>query len=309
MSIPHIDGAPARIAAPPPPPPPPPPRQLEVRHGDEANGSTSTIKDGVSVTDHSVTVSGDQTDTTTRTDAAGTSAPSSTSSNASVGVDTEKGTPCASADVSVSLNVGVDINQAGLEVGRTEGIKGAFEVSMPEQIARSTNLAEVNPFDPDSMPTSTVIKLDASRYSGNEFKATFRNIGTETNINHFEGTGLLVEKTGTDQVRVTAGPSEAIEAYNGLGVEFSVAGVMLGRNDKLDGATLKTAEFNLASADGRAAYNDFVATGTMPTANGQGVAEVATIQKLDFSSQTTLKAELGRLNSAWMARRTLAIAS
>lgn len=199
----------------------------------------------------------------------------------------------ASADVSVTLKAGADIKQAGLEVGHTEGIKGSFEVSMPEQIARGTDLTTVNPFDPDSMPTGTVIKLDGSHYSGNEFKATFRNIAAESKITNFEGSSLLVEKTGTDLVRVTTGPTEAIEAYNGIGVDFEVAKVMLGRSDKLDGATLKTAEFNLASADGRAAYNDYLATGKMPTENGNGVADVATIEKLDFSSQTKLEAKLG----------------
>lgn len=201
----------------------------------------------------------------------------------------------ASTDISVTLNAGVDVKQAGLEVGRTEGIKGSYEVSMPERIAANTNLAEVNPFDPDSMPTGTVIKLDGSQYSGTEFKATFRHIATESKITNYDGASLLVEKTGTDQVRVTAGPTEAIEAYNGVGVDFSVASVMLGRNDKLDAATLKTAEFNLASADGRAAYNDYIATGTLPTKNGNGVNDIATIEKVDYSSQTRLDVEVGPL--------------
>lgn len=214
------------------------------------------------------------------------------------GKHTENGvtTYTASSDVSVSLKVGVDAKQAGLEVGHTEGIKGSFEVSMPEQIAKTTNLATVNPFDPDSMPTGTVIKLDSASYSGNEFKATFRNIAAQTKVTNEAGTSLLVEKTGTDLVKVTAGPTEAIAAYNGVGVDAGVASVMLGRNDKLDSATLKTAQFNLASADGRAAYNDFVANGQMPADNGAGVSGVATIEKLDFSSQTKLDAKLGPLS-------------
>lgn len=221
--------------------------------GDKANGTTSTIKDGISVTDRGATISGSQTEKTTRTDASGTAATSGTSNNASVGIDTEEGTVSltggtgfsqglknakgygvtfgvdgdatvlagkkttdgvttyqAFTDISASLNAGINAKQAGLEVGRTEGIKGAYEVSMPEQLAQNTNLAKVNPFDPDSMPTGTVIKLDGSHYSGNEFKATFRHIASESKITDFEGTSLLVEKTGTDQVRVTGGPTEAI---------------------------------------------------------------------------------------------------
>ncbi len=310
--------------------------ETNTRTGDEANGTKSTATSGVAVNDQGGSVSGSQTDKTTRTDPAGTAETSSTSRSGSVGVDTEKGTVSvtgglgfseglksakgygvsfgvnaestvvagrkttdgvttysASADVSVTLKAGADVKQAGLEVGHTEGIRSSYEVSMPEQVARNTDLTKVNPFDPDSMPTGTVIKLDGSHYSGNEFKATFRNIAAESKIANFEGSSLLVEKTGTDLVRVTTGPTEAIEAYNGIGVDFEVAKVMLGRSDQLDGATLKTAEFNLASADGRAAYNDYLATGKMPTDNGNGVSDVATIEKVDFSSQTKLEAKLG----------------
>ncbi|WP_222566044.1 LysM peptidoglycan-binding domain-containing protein [Novilysobacter antarcticus] len=315
--------------------------ETTTRTGDAVNGTVSTSKTGVKLTDSGATLSGSRSDKTTTAGSNGTSSTTGTSANGSIGFDSEKGTVSisggggfsqglknakgygvsfgidaqttvtsgkktdngvttyrSSADLSVTLNAGVESKQAGLEVGRTEGIKGSFEVSMPEQIAAKTDLKTVNPFDPDSMPTGTVIKLDGSQYSGTEFKAAFRHIATESKITNFEGASLLVEKTGTDQVRVTGGPTEAIEAYNGVGVDFSVASAMLGRNDKLDTATLKTAEFNLSSADGRAAFNDYIATGRMPADNGNGVSEVATIEKIDYSSQTQLKIELGSLKAS-----------
>ena len=199
----------------------------------------------------------------------------------------------ASSDVSVSLKGSVNTPQAGLEIGHTEGIKASYEVSMPEQIANTTNPASVNPFDPDSMPTGTVIKVDGANYTSNEFKATFKHIAAQTKVTDESGTSLLVEKTGNDSVRVTAGPTAAIEAYNGVGVDFGVASVMLGRNDKLDGATLKTAEFDLSTPEGTAAFNDFVANGNLPASNGPGVADVKTIEKLDYSSQSKIDAKIG----------------
>ncbi|MBJ6978617.1 LysM domain-containing protein [Luteimonas sp. MC1895] len=200
-----------------------------------------------------------------------------------------------SSDVSVTLNAGVDVKQAGLEYGRTDGIKASYEVSMPEQAAKTTDLASVNPFDPASMPTGTVIRLDGASYASNEFKATFRNVAVETKVTSEEGTSLLVEKTGTDTVRVTAGPTEAISAYNGVGLDFEQVKLMLGNDTSLSGATLKTAEFDLSTPDGLAAYNDFVATGTMPADNGPGVSEVKTIEKLDYSSQAKVDVKLGPL--------------
>ena len=139
------------------------------------------------------------------------------------------------------------------------------------------------------------VKIDGSNYSSNEFKATFRNIAAETKVTNEEGASLVVEKTGADTVRVTAGPTEAIEAYNGVGVDFDQVKVMLGNDTSLKSATLKTAEFDLSTAEGKAAYNDFVANGNMPADNGTGVSEVKTIEKLDFSSQSKIEAKIGPL--------------
>lgn len=213
------------------------------------------------------------------------------------GQKTDKGvtTYSLSTDASISLKAGASSKQAGLEVGHTDGIKTSYEVSMPEDVAKTTNLATVNPFDPDSMPTGTVIKIDGSNYTTNEFKATFKNLAVATKITDEKGTSLLVEKTGDNTVKVTAGPTAAIQAYNGVGVDFGVASAMLGRDDKLSSATLKTAEFDLSTPEGKAAYNDFVANGNLPSDNGTGVSGVKTIEKLDYSSQTKLDAKLGPL--------------
>ncbi len=221
-----------------------------------------------------------------------------TKSTVTGGIKTDKGvtTYSASTDVSVTLKGGVSSKQAGLQIGVTEGIKSSFSVAMPESAAKLTDLAKVNPFDADSMPKGTKISMDGSTCSGTEFEATFRNIAVQTKVTNEKGAATVIEKTGDHAVRVTAGPKEAVEAYNGVGVDFDVARLMLGRNDKLSSATLKTAEFDLSTTEGKAAYADFLATGALPKDNGTGISGVSTIEKLDFSSQSKLDAKLGPLN-------------
>lgn len=211
------------------------------------------------------------------------------------GTQTKNGvtTYSASADASVTVKGGVSAPKFGVSGSITTGIKGAFEVQMPEAAAKGADLSKVNPFDPSAMPTGTVIKLDGSSYVGTDFKATFKELAVQTKTTDEKGTSLLVEKTDANKVRVTAGPTEAISAYNGLGVDLDVASAMLGRDDKLSSATLKTAQFDLSTPDGKAAYSDFLANGTFPTVNGKGVDGVATIEKLDYSSQSKLDAKLG----------------
>lgn len=221
---------------------------------------------------------------------AGANASLSGGVNTANGVTTYK----ASSDVSVFLKGGVSTPQAGLEIGRTEGIRASYQVAMPADAGVSP--LSVNPFDPQSMPVGTKITMNGSDYSTNEFKATFRNLATQTKVTDESGVSTIVERTGEDTVRVTAGPTEAIKAYNGVGVDFGVASVMLGRNDSLSGATVRTAEFDLSGAAGQAAYNDFLANGTLPVDNGDGVSNVARVERLDYSSQTNLSAKLGPVN-------------
>lgn len=196
--------------------------------------------------------------------------------------------------MSVFLKGGASTPQAGLEIGRTEGIRASYQVAMPADADVAP--LSVNPFDPQSMPVGTKITMNGSDYGTNEFKATFRNLATQTKVTDESGVSTVVERTGDDTVRVTAGPTEAIKAYNGVGVDFGVASVMLGRNDSLSGATVRTAEFDLSGAAGQAAYNDFLANGTLPVDNGDGVSNVAKVESLDYSSQTNLSAKLGPVN-------------
>lgn len=268
----------------------PPPRPLDV---------SASAKGGVTVkpSDGGITLTANGEFTTELKNKKGYGVSFGISAEASVvtNQETKDGvtTFSVSTDASVSVSGGVSTPQVGVTVGHTEGIKASYEVSMPEAAAKGVNPATVNPFDPSSMPTGTTITMDGSHYSTNEFGATFKNLAIATKITNEQGVSVAIEKTGANTVRVTAGPTEAIEAYNGVGVDFGVASAMIGRNDRLSTATLKTAEFDLSTPEGKAAYNDFLTTGTLPADNGPGISNVATIEKLDFESQTRLDAKLG----------------
>ena len=204
---------------------------------------------------------------------------------------------------SVTVSGGVNTPKAGLAVAHSEGITADYSVAMPEAAAQTCDPKTVNPFDPSSMPTGTVVKLDGSQFSSNEFKATFQHLALETKITDSTGVSVAMEKTGTNTVRVTAGPTEAIEAYNAVGVDFGVVSAKLGRTDNLSSATLKTAEFDLSTAEGKAAYNDFLASGTLPSQNGKGISGVATVEKIDYSSQSSAGVSLGPIDLSFQGQK------
>lgn len=164
---------------------------------------------------------------------------------------------------------------------------------MPEDAATPSTMAAANPFDPSTMPEGTVIRVDSSNFSETEFSATFREISVANNLSEHEGSSLVVERVDADVVRVTTGPTEGIDAYTSVGVDFEFASASLANNTSLNGSTFQSAEFDLSTPQGREAYNDFLVTGSMPGDNGTGVANVQTVQTIDYHSQTDLQASLG----------------
>ena len=209
--------------------------------------------------------------------------------------DTHTGfTITTQAQVGVSGEVSAGGGKGGLDVsgGITTGIEAKYKVSLPGE-ATVEQAAQVNPFDPTTLPVGGSVTLNGSDYVNTSFDASFRYIGTQTRVNNAEGTSYVMERVDENTVRVTAGPTETINAFNGVGVSVGDVKVMAGREDQLHGATLQTAEFDITTPEGQAALQHFNATGQVPHETA-GVSDVATIKRVDFSSQTQLRAEFGK---------------
>ena len=181
----------------------------------------------------------------------------------------------------------------GLDVsgGVNTGFTSTYKVSLPGD-ATVEQAAGVNPFDPTTIPVGGSVTVDGSNFVDTSFEASFRYIGTKTNISDAEGVSYTIERVDEDTVRVTAGPTETINAFNGVGVKVGDVSVMAGREDQLHGAELQTAEFDISTAEGQAAFQHFNATGQVAHET-PGVSNVATISRIDYSSQTQLRTELG----------------
>lgn len=185
-----------------------------------------------------------------------------------------------------------------VESTHTEGLRGRYRVSLPE--GEGTDPTRINPFDPETLPKGGSVTLDAQSFSGTAMAGTFRKIAAEHKLTEAEGASLRVDRLDDGRVRVTTGPNQAVEAFNGMG--FSAKGVtaIAGRQDALGQSSVRTATFDLANADGQAAYQQFVANGTLD-AKTPGMDDVATVERLGMSSQTRLKVEVGSVFGVDMA--------
>lgn len=201
----------------------------------------------------------------------------------------------AQTQVSVSGEARVG-GPRGLDVNGSvaSGFESTYKVTLPGE-ATVEQAASVNPFDPTTIPVGGSVTVNGSDYVNTSFEASFRYIGVQTKVNDAEGVSYSIERVDEDTVRVTAGPTETINAFNGVGLDLGKVSAYVGRQDQLHGAQLQTAEFDISTAQGQAAFEHFNATGQIAHET-PGVANVATISRIDYSSQTQLRTELGPLN-------------
>ena len=99
------------------------------------------------------------------------------------------------------------------------GFESSYKVSLPGE-ATVEQAAAVNPFDPTTIPVGGSVTLDGGDYTSTSMEASFRHIGIKTNIKDAEGVSYTVERVDENTVRVTTGPTETINAFNGVGLDL-----------------------------------------------------------------------------------------
>lgn len=166
-----------------------------------------------------------------------------------------------------------------------------FEVALPEHAARDADLRSVNPFDPASMPIGTRISMDAAHTGSVEVTTRLQQLATRDRVGEEQGVQMSVGALEGGRVRVVAGPREAVEAYHGIGMKLGPASAMLGRQDRVSGGTLHSAEFDLTSPQGRQAYDEVMRSGTMPERDAPGLSQVTTVSRFEMRSEG--KVDLG----------------
>jgi hypothetical protein len=206
-----------------------------------------------------------------------------------VGEKSEDGftTYTSKSDVSIGVEGGVDKGGTGVSGGYTTGVTSEYTVKVPDG-AGVTDPGSINPFDPRSMPVGSSVTMDGGSYSETELNAAFRHIAVESSVKDASGVTSLIERTGDDTVRVTAGPTEAIANHAGLGLDFDAVKVMLGNTTSLDGASLRSAEFDLSTPEGQAAYDTYLVTGEIPADPSTGISGTTKIERVEFDSTSTV---------------------
>jgi len=187
--------------------------------------------------------------------------------------------------------VGASVKGAGFQDSSSTGVRGRYRVSVPSD-AVDVDPARINPFDPQTLPKGGSVTLDGQQFTGTVLEGSFRNIAMQSQTTEASGASYRVDRLDDGRVRVTTGPNEAVEAFNGMGFSAGRFSAIAGRQDALGHAAVRTATFNLDQPEGRQAYEQFIENGTI-SAHSPGVQDLATVERLGMSSQTRLKVGYG----------------
>ncbi|MGG6341984.1 XVIPCD domain-containing protein [Stenotrophomonas indicatrix] len=187
--------------------------------------------------------------------------------------------------------VGASVKGAGFQDTSSTGVRGRYRVTLPSD-ALDVDPTRINPFDPQTIPKGGSVTLDGQQFTGTALEGSFRNIAMQSQTTEASGASYRVDRLDDGRVRVTTGPNEAVEAFNGMGFNAGRFSAIAGRQDALGHSAVRTASFDMNQPEGRQAYEQFIDNGTI---SGQtpGVQDLATVERLGMSSQTRLKVGYG----------------
>ena len=183
-------------------------------------------------------------------------------------------------------------NAASVENATQLGGRARYGVTLPGDASAEAALA-VNPFDPLTLPVDGSVKLDGQAFVRTSLEASFRNFATSSEHTDAAGVSYAAQRLDEHHVRVAIGPTAAIERLEMVGLKTPVAQAMLGRQDALGQASMRTVTFDLRDPQAQTAYRDFLGSGQLP-GQASGV-DVQRIDTLSMSSQT--RAKLGLWDS------------
>lgn len=236
----------------------------------------------------------------------GISASAEVSATASTKVTEKDGvtTFVVSGEVSAKANAGISAPVASLEATDGLGANASLTVSMPTDAYKELvkDPSGFNPMDPDTYPEGTSVTMDAATFRESELSASMKIGGPlsatgSSSTKSSEGTVIKIEKLEDGKVQLTQGPKEAFERTDSFGVKAGeLASAAISRTDELDTKALQSAEFDLSTEEGRAAFNTALLEGSVPTSTAPGVSNPRRIDSTTYESSSAASASIKGLS-------------
>ncbi|MDC0710298.1 hypothetical protein POL68_17615 [Stigmatella sp. ncwal1] len=199
---------------------------------------------------------------------------------------------------------GHDVKGSG-SISAEASVEVKYEVSVPVGAKPERTPSEISPYTPESMPPGTIITLDSSENTEWEAEGSVSGgkgiwggtVGASYGESDSKGVTVSIEKTSETKVKVSVGPTEAKGRHGKVEVGLEVGplevGLGIGSSTSAKQATVREVEFDLATPEGKAAYDHFMATGELPTQAGPGVSGTTVVARRNGVTAMDLEASLG----------------
>ncbi|WP_223631845.1 hypothetical protein [Corallococcus sp. EGB] len=176
---------------------------------------------------------------------------------------------------------GVPTRLGPVSAGGSFGVQGSLRVEVPRGAATDAirNGQMPDPASPETWPVGTRASTEVQAQAG--FNVGLRagpgklgeRLGLSTSYDLSHTQRYELQRTSEDTVRATV-------TSQGRQQDGATIRGLEGRQDQRLGHT-DSADFNIRTPEGRAAYSEFMRTGQLPRANGPGVSNVQRTDSLD----------------------------
>lgn len=215
----------------------------------------------------------------------------------------------ATLEVSGSVSLSAELSHEGkklpLSVGGSlaKGVKLTYEAKVTADQAKNIQQGKLqvpNPFDPAKMPEGTATVLKAEHFTNTALEGAYKHVAAELGYTSARGLAFGVEKVSPTQVKVTAGPYNAVENEAFVGVKGGELAVGLSLQRGLEDSKSRTVTLDISKPEGRDAYYRLLATGQFPKENAaHGITQSGTTQAVKVTGNASAVAQLGPVASSF----------
>lgn len=204
--------------------------------------------------------------------------------------------------VGMQAEGGLEFGPFGAEHGTQSGTSASrsYELVLTEAELRQLQTGQYtlpSVADPLSMPVGSQVVMEESQFSTTSSGLSYGplSLSGESGSEHTQS--IATERTGDTTVRVTVGPTDALTSSLKLGIGFTIGGqevgASIGSERSWTEGTAASVEFDLATPEGKAAYENFLTTGQLPTQTGPGVLDVRSQQTQAYEGSLGAEVHLG----------------
>ncbi|ABY22954.1 hypothetical protein RSal33209_1216 [Renibacterium salmoninarum ATCC 33209] len=185
----------------------------------------------------------------------------------------------------------IDLKRFGLSGSLSDGQKFEYKGTVP----KGTDPLSINPNDSATWPPGTTVQVDSSDSSTQGMGIKYGALGLDSNVSSSDGTSQIIAKNPDGKVSVMTGPTNNITNSATLSLGLDEIKASIGASKSLTDTTLNSATFDPNTPQGQAAINDYMSSGKIPSNDGPGVRNLATVTKVTYTSGTEAGIKIGPL--------------